>query len=375
MNPQAVSIQLVNSAELQDAFRELPQMIYSNDQRWVPPSQNFQRQLLFEKSHPFNENGTCCCWIAMGEEGRAVGRLVAIVNHAYLQHQKDDTGFFGFFECVDNSHVAGCLLDEASNWLKAQGIRRIRGPVNPSVHYEAGLLTTQHDPFFTSTYNPDYYPALLEKCGLQRCLTMKSFAVHASAAENLDPKIRQTAERVAERFKIQFRHFDMDRIERDLRRYFDLYNQTFQSMWSFNPIPAAEIEHEIQWLREIIVPELTVIAEVENRTVGAALGVLNYNPLLRQNEGQLPTGNRATFERSQAEIREARMFSSLVTPEYAMWGLGPSMMMFMLPAGLKRGVEYVESSWVESTNLLSQQTLIRAGSQPRAEYAFYEANI
>lgn len=371
MDATKIIVELVTTDAQQEQFLRLPWSIYNSDAWWVPPQTEFQRDLLFRKTHPFNENAVCKCWIAL-EQDQVVGRITAIINRLHLKQHSDETGFFGFFECVDRPILARQLFETAKAWLVQQNIRRIRGPVNPSIHYEAGLLMRPCEPFFTSTYNHGYYASLLESCGFERCHTMHSYCMHVELLDRLDPKIRRTARQVIERFNIQLRHFSMNQLEDDLRTYFDLYNKTLSSMWSFTQLPEQEIEHEIAWLKEILIPELSVVAEVNNRAVGAALGILDYNAILRKNDGQLFRHGKDQFFQDRAKIKQSRMFSAHVVPEYERWGIGPAMMMFVLPAGLELGIEFVETSWIEGTNQISQKSVLRAGGQARGEYGFYE---
>ena len=48
-----------------------------------------------------------------------------------------------------------------------------------------------------------------------------------------------------------------------------------------------EIEHMAPGLRYLIVPELAVVAEVDGQVVGAAFGLPDYNPRIRQIDGRL----------------------------------------------------------------------------------------
>ena len=36
------------------------------------------------------------------KDGNVVGRIAAIKNDMHLKHHNDDTGFFGFFECIND---------------------------------------------------------------------------------------------------------------------------------------------------------------------------------------------------------------------------------------------------------------------------------
>ena len=50
------------------------------------------------------------------------------------------------------------------NAVDGEGMTALRGPTNPSLNYECGLLIEGFDtpPFFMMTHNKPYYPALVE---------------------------------------------------------------------------------------------------------------------------------------------------------------------------------------------------------------------
>lgn len=374
MNDSDITVEPVITEAQHEQFLRLPWEIYRGDDFWVPPQIDFQREVLFEKTHAFNLNADCHSWLAV-RQGQVVGRISAIVNHLHLQRHSDATGFFGFFECIDCPEVAACLFGAAATWLNQQSIRRVCGPVNPSIHYEAGMLMRPCEPFYTSTYNHGYYPALLDGCGFTRCHTMQSYCMKNELYDQLDPKIVRIAEQVAERFGIRLRHFGIDRFDEDMRTYFDLYNKTMSTKWCFTALPDEEIEQEISCFREIFIPELSVVAEVDGEPIGAGLGVLDYNSILRENDGQLFKHGKDRFLEDRARIKQSRMFSAHVVPQYERWGVGPAMMMLVAPAGLKLGIEFAETSWIEGTNEISKNTVLRAGGKPRAEYGFYEKSL
>ena len=65
---------------------------------------------------------TVQCFIAT-RDGRDVGTISATVDHVY-QEEEAGTGFFGFFEFIDDPIVAQALLDAARGWLAQQGMKR-----------------------------------------------------------------------------------------------------------------------------------------------------------------------------------------------------------------------------------------------------------
>src|SRR5690606_7396903 len=98
------------------------------------------------------------------------GRVAAILNHEHNRVHKENRGFFGFFECRDDQEAANALFDAARAWLAERNVQEIRGPANPSMNYECGLLIEGFDssPTFMMTYNPPYYERLIEEYGFRK---------------------------------------------------------------------------------------------------------------------------------------------------------------------------------------------------------------
>src|SRR5207237_1093502 len=77
-------------------------------------------------------------------------------------------GFYGFFECIDDPAAARALFDTAATWLRARGLRVMRGPMSPSINDECGLLVEGFDtpPTLMMPHNPPYYVGLHAGSGL-----------------------------------------------------------------------------------------------------------------------------------------------------------------------------------------------------------------
>ncbi|NTV79451.1 MAG: N-acetyltransferase, partial [Clostridiales bacterium] len=107
------------------------------------------------------------------------GRLAAFVNHAHNNWYNEKRGFFGFFETVEDEEVVGRLFDAGRAWFAERGIEAIRGPMNPSLNYECGLLVEGFEdaPWFMMTYNKPYYNDFVERFGLKKVKDLLLFCI------------------------------------------------------------------------------------------------------------------------------------------------------------------------------------------------------
>ena len=368
-----LTVKPVQSRREKKQFLELPWAINRSDPNWVPPLRRNQEELVGYRRHPFYDDAEGQTFLAF-HDGRPVGRVAAIVNHAHNRFHKENLGFFGFFECVDDQEVAAGLFAAVREWLGANGITAVRGPMNPSMNYECGLLIEGFDtpPFFMMTHNLPYYQRLIEGCGFQKVEDMFAFLAKREMVQTLDKKLAFIFEEVNKRFEIRTRHMDPANFARDVRIFLDIYNQALVGTWGFVPLSEAEIDHMAASMKHLIVPEMTAIAEIEGKPVGAQFGLLDYNPRIKQIDGRLfPFGFIRLLWNKRA-IKRVRLVSTNVVPEYQMWGLAIVVGARIFNDALAWGIEEAEFSWVLESNRLSYGTLKRAGTRISKRYRLFD---
>lgn len=366
----------VQSRRDQKAFLRLPLKIYRDDPLWVPPIWRVQEELLGFRNHPFYLDAERAAFLAL-RDGEVVGRILALINHGHNRRYEEKRGFFGFFESIDDEAVAKRLFRQAGAWLQERGMTDLRGPTNPSLNYECGLLVDgfETSPTFMITHNPPYYARLVEAAGLAKVEDLYCYDVDISMLDNLDPKLAFVIEEVKRRFHVVCRPLDKHRFAADVRTFLDIYNQSLQGTWGYVPMSEAEIDHQAKGLKMLIVPELTSIAEVDGQAIGAGFGLLDYNPIIKQIGGRLfPFGWIKLFTQRK-KIKRLRLISTNVLPKYQKWGLGLVTLERILPDAISYGIEEGELSWVLESNSLSKNTIERGGGRRTKTHRLYDAAL
>ena len=355
------------------AFLNLEREIYRDDPNWVPPIWLIRKELVGFRHHPFYDDAETQAFLVRRGD-KVVGRVSAIVNHAHNRIHKEKRGFFGFFECYDDVEASSELFSAATSWLRDRGMTDARGPANPSLNYDWGLLVDGFDspPTYMIPYNRDYYGRLIEASGFKKSQDMYSYEAHLEMLQRVDPKMKFIIDEATKRFNVKCRPLDRKRFNQDIRSFLDVYNRALQQTWGYIPLSDAELEDHAKGLKYLIVPELTSIAEIDGTPVGVGFGLLDYNQIVKQINGKLlPFGFIKLLTRKR-EIKRLRLISTNVLPEYQKWGLGLVTLNRILPDALDFGITIGEFSWVLESNSLSRGTIERGGAKLTKTHRVYD---
>ena len=354
-------------------FLELPWELYRGDQNWVPPLRTNQAELVGYKKHPFYDHAEGQTFLAV-RDGKPCGRVLALINHVHNERFQERRGMFGFFESVDDQEVATGLFDAAKAWFAERDVFLMRGPINPSLNYECGLLIDgfYEPPTFMMTYNHRYYAELIEGYGFRKSQDLYAFIGELEMLAGVDKKLKFVIDEATRRFGVKMRRLNKKKFRDEVRMFLHIYNESLGGTWGFTPLSAAEIEHLSAGMQHLIVPEMTAVAEVDGRPVASAFGLLDYNPIIKKIDGRLfPFGFlRLMWDRKK--IHRVRLISTNVLPEFQRWGLGLVVLHRLLPDGLEWGMTECEYSWVLESNDLSYKTLKRGGAKLTKTYRIYD---
>jgi GNAT superfamily N-acetyltransferase len=370
---QSVVVREVSGKADQKAFIKLPWRLYAGDPNWIPPLVQTVQELVGFKPHPFHDNAKVKNFLAV-RDGQVCGRITAIVNHGHNQRFEEKRGFFGFFECIDDQQVADGLLQAACQWLQGEGMTDVRGPINPSLNYEVGLLVEGFDspPTFLMTYNPPYYERLITGFGFAKTQDLYAFEGHVSMLATIDPKLQFVITELKRRFNVNVRPFNPSRFLDEVKLFLDIYNRSLVGTWGFVPMSEKEVIHQAAGLKHLLVPGMTTIIEVDGKPIGAGLGLLDFNPIIKRINGRLFPFGFLHLLFGKKHLKRVRLMSTNVLPEYQKWGFGLLALERMLPDALAMGITHGEFSWVLESNHLSRASLERGGVQRSKTYRVYD---
>ncbi|MEO6760061.1 MAG: hypothetical protein ABIO24_11460, partial [Saprospiraceae bacterium] len=302
----------------------------------------------------------------------------AIRNNNYIEFAKDNAGFFGFFEVVEDYNVAKALLDTAADWLRAQGLERVIGPTNFSTNETCGLLIENFDepPFILTTYNYPYFAEFLERYGFVKNTDLLSYEL---PTDYLTPEMEATAARLESRLAergITIRNINMQDFQAEVDRFLPIYNVSWEKNLGFVPMTEAEIRQMGKDLKMGVDPDFVYFAEKDGKAIGIALSVPNLNEIfINIKRGRLfPTG-LFKFLFGRKSIKSVRIVALGVLPEYRRTGLDMCFYVRSYQAARRKGILRGEASWILEDNPLMNRALVQIGGKVFRKHRLYEKNL
>lgn len=360
------------------SFIDFPHDLYVDDPNYVPELFMAQRDLLSPHKHPFFLHSEMQLFMAF-QQGKAVGRIAAILNNRNNQFNNTKDGFFGFFDCIDSQAVADKLLDAARDWVRQKGMNTFIGPVNPSTNEACGLLVEGFDspPVVMMTYNKPYYISLLEHYGLQKKVDLWA---HALYKEQVGDKPIRLFDALVERLKakgITIRNIDLGKnFKQELLHFGEVYNSAWDKNLGFVPMTKEEFAFMGKDLKMVADADYCLVAEHEGKIVGVSLCLPDINQILKKiKRGRLfPTGIFKLLL-GRKKIDAIRVMALGVLEPYRKMGIEACFYAGIIKAGMQKGVKMAEASWILEHNDMMNRALEHINSKVYKKYRIYEMNI
>jgi len=351
-------------------------LLHGTDPGFTPPFPGSVVKLIGPKSVFVHKHGEIHPLIAF-RNGRPVGRIAAIVNRSHNDYNRDSVGFFGFFDFIDDPSVARTLVEAASAILREKGLTAMRGPYNPSINDDCGVLTEGNDrpTFISMPWNPSYYTGIYRAAGLAPVRTLYAWEIPLASKEP-PARVTKIVSWLKKRNNVSIRSIDMKNLDKELGTIHRLYNQCLDRNWGFYPIALEDLLHAADDLKAIADPSIIVFVCADGREVGFSLALPNVNEVFHASRGRkgilrfLEMALRLQFQK----ITTDRLTVLGVEPAYRDKGLS-ALLFFESFRIAQAKYRLSEVSWVEANNTEILEGAELMGGHRTRTYEIFEKPI
>ena len=344
-------------------FLNVVDVIYANDPNFVRPLDLDLKERLDPKKNPFFTHGEGTTFTAY-KNGRCVGRITAQIDRLHTEKFKDDTGFWGFFDTIDDPEVAKELLARAERWLKSKGMKRARGPMSLSINEEMGCLVDGFDtpPFILMPHHQKYQAGLIEQAGYEK---EKDVFAWSYPVKEMNARVKKAHEELKAMPEVRSRPFSTENLDRDVDIAVEIFNDAWSENWGAVPMTQAEARKLAKDFKMILVPEITRIVVVSSGTSGRHMvemfARLGLGEQMKPKTRQPPSGAQIADYLAAGEAELGFQQVSELLHAKGIQYLGP------LPAELQNYTVYSAAVHVSAANVEAAKALLAALRSPSTQ--------
>ena len=273
-------------------FVMFPWKLYQGHPQWVPPIIMDMKAMLNPDKHPFYEHSDADFFMAF-RDGESVGRIAALENKLYNQHQGKKQAQFYLFDCVEDQEVAQALFERVFDWAKARGLNQVVGPKGLSSFDGYGIQIEgfeHHQMMVMMNYNYPYYRDLVEALGFRKEVDFVSTYVDMTKYDT-PKRVSRIAERLKKRGKFSVKYFENKKeLSAWANRIGEAYNNSFVNNWEYYPLTKKEIDFVLKDILTVADPKLIKIILYEDKVVGFIFGFPDVTRGLQKANGRLFPG-------------------------------------------------------------------------------------
>jgi GNAT superfamily N-acetyltransferase len=367
-----IEIRPVTDRRTRRQFIDLPYRLHHGQPHWIPPARITEVPQFDPARNPFFAVADMQLFMAWDGD-RPVGRIAAIDDRRHNEVYADNLAAFGFFEAVD-AGIASSLLAEVERWAAARGRSAVRGPLNPSLNYIAGLQVDAFDtdPYMLMAWNPPEYVGYVEGAGYAKVKDLYCWLIEPDRVPV--ERLRGPAERLQKRHNIVVRRLNVRRLRSEVDKLYEVYRSAWQRNWGFVPPTREEFWHISRDLRLLRMLDGVMLAEVDGRPVGCMTAIPDINQVLKGTNGRLLPVGWLRLLRMKHYVTRARAVTAGVIPEYQEKGLGALLTLRFVEVARRYGFKEAEFSWVLDSNPLNT-ILEKFGGRIYKTYRLYQKAV
>lgn len=339
------------------AFIRFGNQLYAENPYHVPAFFLDEYNTLRRDRNPAFDHCEARYWMAYRGE-KPVGRIAAILNHAYTQKLGQRYMRFGWLDFVDDRQVSAALFQQVESWAEEMHCTAIHGPLGFTDLDREGMLVEGFDELGTlaTIYNFSYYPVHLEALGYTKDVDWVEYEI--SVPPQPDPRIARLADIVLRRYRLKVLQA---RSKSELLAYapalFELINAEYEHLYGVVPLTQKQIEAYVRQYFGFVSPELVpVVLDENNRMAAFGISMPSLSRALQKSGGELfPLG---FWHLLRALRRNDRLDLYLVAVRSEYQGMGVNAVLIdrIQRACNRRGIRFAETNpELENNHLVQAQ--------------------
>lgn len=330
---------------------QFPNKLYKKNKYFVPFLESDELETFTKEKNPAFAFCETKLFIAL-KEGRVVGRIAGIINHAYNKKWNKNALRFTRFDFIDDYEVSEALFSAVVEWGKERGYTSIMGPIGFTDMDHEGMLVEGFDEFNMSItfYNHSYYLAHMEHLGLNKDMDWIEYKINVPSEIGAGLE-RLSARLLSKGFEVAT-YNDRATLREDALEAFKVIDVAFSKLYGTVPLTPEVIENAVNSYVPIV--NLDYICSVKNsegEIVAFGAMVPSIAKALKKSNGKMfPFGILRLLKALKCKNDTLEMYFVAVAPEYQMQGVPAILITTLLKKLIENNVKYCETGPMLETN-------------------------
>lgn len=359
----AIEIKKVESRRDLCKFIDFHNELYKGNPYHVP-------NLYFDEMNTFRKDKNAAFDFCEAEyfmayrDGKAVGRVAAIINHSANKKWERESVRFGWIDFVDDIEVSKALLKAVEDYGKSKGMKEIVGPLGFTDMDPEGMLLYGYDQLGTqaTAYNYPYYPEHMDRMGgWEKDNDYVEYKLYVP--EEMPEKYATIAKMIQKRYNLQVKKLKRNEIYGENgygKKIFDVVNETFKDLYGYSKLTDRQIEQYVKMYLPMADLDLITIIEDWNtpdrKVVGVGISIPSLARALQKCGGKLfPFGwwhILRALKFHKTEVVDLLLVG--VLPEYRQKGANALLFYDLIPHYQRLGFKWGETHVEMETNMKVQ---------------------
>ncbi|WP_456085198.1 N-acetyltransferase [Leyella stercorea] len=359
----AIEIKKVESRRDLCKFIDFHNELYKGNPYHVP-------NLYFDEMNTFRKDKNAAFDFCEAEyfmayrDGKAVGRVAAIINHSANKKWERESVRFGWIDFVDDIEVSKALLKAVEDYGKSKGMKEIVGPLGFTDMDPEGMLLYGYDQLGTqaTAYNYPYYPEHMERMGgWEKDNDYVEYKLYVP--EEMPEKYATIAKMIQKRYNLQVKKLKRNEIYGENgygKKIFNVVNETFKDLYGYSKLTDRQIEQYVKMYLPMADLDLITIIEdwntPDHKVVGVGISIPSLARALQKCGGKLfPFGwwhILRALKFHKTEVVDLLLVG--VLPEYRQKGANALLFYDLIPHYQRLGFKWGETHVEMETNMKVQ---------------------
>lgn len=324
---------------------DFPNKLYKGNKYYVPFLFSDEMATFTKSKNPAYEFCETKLFLAY-KNNKIVGRIGALINHAYNKKWNKNAIRFTRFDFIDDYEVSSALFNEVVKWGKERGLNEAMGPIGFTDMDHEGMLIEGFEELNMSItfYNHPYYIDHMERLGLRKDADWVEYQL--MVPEKQDERMKRISDHLQKRngYYAVFYH-DRKKLYKEAFDAFKLIDAEFAKLYGTVPLTEGVIKKAIDdYIPLVNLKYICTIKDKEDKIVAFAILVPSIAKALKKSNGKMfPFGVFRMLRALKGKNDTLEMFMIAVDGEHQKRGLPAIIMEKMLEMCIDNGVKICET--------------------------------